>query len=49
MILITEIADELAEGVEYRDIYLIPRYLLDKISDAKKWIWDCAVVDKISL
>lgn len=43
-----EIADELAEGVEYRDIYLIPRYLFDKISDAENGSGIIAVVDKIS-
>ena len=43
-----EIADELAEGVEYRDIYLIPRYLFDKISDAENGSGIIAVVEKIS-
>ena len=43
-----DIADELAEGVEYRNIYLIPRYLFDKISDAENGSGIIAVVDKIS-
>ena len=43
-----DIADELAEGVGYRNIYLIPRYLFDKISDAENGSGIIAVVDKIS-
>ena len=43
-----DIADELAEGVEYRNIYLIPRYLFDKISDAENGSGIIAVVDKSS-
>lgn len=43
-----EIADALAEDVDYRNIYLIPRFLFDKISDAENGSGIMAVVDKRS-
>ncbi|WLD76813.1 RNA methyltransferase [Mogibacterium neglectum] len=43
-----EIADALAEDVDYRNIYLIPRFLFDKISDAENGAGIMAVVDKRS-
>ena len=44
----SEIANTLAVGVDYRNIYLIPRFLFEKISDAENGSGIIAVVDKRS-
>lgn len=44
----SEIANTLAVGVDYRNIYLIPRFLFEKISDTENGSGIIAVVDKRS-
>nr|WP_298875370.1 RNA methyltransferase [uncultured Mogibacterium sp.] len=44
----SEIANALAVGVDYRNIYLIPRFLFEKISDAENGSGIIAVVNKSS-
>ena len=44
----SEIANTLTVGVDYRNIYLIPRFLFEKISDAENGSGIIAVVNKSS-
>ena len=44
----SEIANTLAVGVDYRNIYLIPRFLFEKISDAENGSGIIAVANKSS-